>query len=126
MALQEAETKLSKLNAEIDRLLQEREMVLKEWNSTFHKENQDNIRCVDENIGEIHKLYLINDDSKMFVCNLDYYDMKSDIQDFYRRIDTSMHILNIANQRDFEIPEYQKNLVYAKAIEIRESLGTKS
>jgi len=122
MTLQEVETRLSELNSEIDRLLQEREMVLKEWNTAFHTENEDSIICVDENIGEIHKLYLINGTSKMFVCSLDSYDMKSDIQDFYRRIDNSMHILNIANQRDFEIPDYQKNLVYAKAIEIREGL----
>lgn len=28
----------------------------------------------------------------------------------------------MANKRDFESPAYQKNLVYAKAIEIRDSL----
>ena len=59
----------------------------------------------------------------MLVCHLDNYDMKSNLNDFYRRIDTSIHIQNIANGRDFEIPNYQKNLVYAKAIEIKESLG---
>ena len=79
----------------------------------------------DENIGDVHKLYLVNGDSKMFVCDLNCYDMKNNIEDFYKRIDTSMHILNIANKRDFDIPDYQKNLVYAKAMEIRDKFKNK-
>lgn len=126
MTLQEAETKLSELNTEIDKLLQEREAVLKEWNIAFNTENQDNITCIDENIGDSHKLYLVNGESKMLMCHLDSFDMKGSLNDFYKRIDNLMHIQNIANNRDYEIPEYQKNLVYAKAIEIRESLGTES
>lgn len=122
MTLQEAETKLSELNAEINKLLQDREAVLKEWNTAFNTENQDNIVCVDENIGDVHKLYLVNGESKMFMCHLDNYDMECSLNDFYKHMDTSIHIQNIANGRDFEIPDYQKNLVYAKAIEIRESL----
>ena len=126
MTLQEAETKLSELNNEINRLLEERETVLKEWNIAFNTENQDNITCIDENIGDSHKLYLVNGESKMLVCHLDSFDMKGSLNDFYKRIDNSMHIQNITNNRNFEIPEYQKNLVYTKAIEIRESLGTES
>ena len=56
------------------------------------------------------------------MCHLDNYDINGSLNDFYKHIDTSMHIQNIANERDFEIPDYQKNLVYVKAIEIRESL----
>ena len=123
MTLQEAETKLSELNTEINKLLQEREAVLKEWNIVFNTENPDKITCIDENIGDSHKLFLVNGESKMLVCHLDNYDMEGNINDFYKRIDNSMHILNMRNGRDFEIPNYQKNLVYAKAIEIKESLG---
>ena len=126
MTLQEAETKLSELNVEINRLLEEREAVLKEWNIAFNTENQDNIICIDENIGDSHKLYLINGESKMLMCHLDSFDMKGSLNDFYKRIDNSMHIQNIANNRNFKIPEYQKNLVYAKAIEIRESFEAES
>lgn len=122
MTLQQAEAKLSELNVEIDKLLIERETILKEWNTAFNTENQDNIICIDENIGDSHKLYLINGESKMLMCYLDNYDMKGSLSDFYKRIDTSMQIQNIANGRDSEIPDYQKNLVYAKAIEIREGL----
>lgn len=64
MTLQQAEAKLSEINVELDKLLQEREIAIKEW--------------------------------------------------------------NIANKRDFEISDYRKNLVYTKAIEIRESLESKS
>ena len=126
MTLQEAEAKLSDLNAKINKLLEEREAVLKEWNIAFNTENQDNIACIDENIGDIHKLYLINGDSKMFMCYLDNYDMKGSLDDYYKRIDTSMQIQCIANNRDFEIPDYQKNLVYAKAIEIRGNFESES
>lgn len=56
----------------------------------------------------------------MLVCRLDDYDLEESISDFHKRINTSMQILNIANKRDFALPDYQKNLVYAKAIEIRE------
>lgn len=126
MTLQEAETKLSELNNQIAELLKEREKILKEWNIAFNTENPDKITCVDENIGDSHKLYLVNGESKMLVCHLDNYDMKSSLNDFYKRIDTSMHIQNIANGRDFGMPDYQKNLIYAKAIEIRESLEAES
>ena len=122
MTLQKAEEKLSKLNTEINKLLKNREAVLKEWNTAFNTENQDNIICIDENIGNVHKLYLVNGKSKIFMCHLDNYDFKNNLSDFYKRIDTSMHIQSIADRQVFEIPDYQKNLVYAKAIEIRESL----
>lgn len=122
MTLQKAEEKLSKLNTEINELLQNREAVLKEWNTAFNTENQDNIICIDENIGDVHRLYLVNGESKMFMCHLDNYDFKNNLNDFYKRIDTSMHIQSVVDRQVFEIPDYQKNLVYAKAIEIRESL----
>ena len=60
MTLQEAEIKLSELNEEINRLLAEREDVLKEWNDAFGKENPQNIICIDENVGDSHNLYLVN------------------------------------------------------------------
>lgn len=119
MSLQKSEEKLSELNAEINRLLKEREIILKEWNAAFNTENPEDIICVDENIGDCHKLYLVNNKSKMHVCLLDSYDMTGSLEDFYKRINTSMCILNVANGRD-DTPEYQKNLIYAKAIEIRE------
>ena len=120
MTLQESEAKLSELNAEMDKLLKERETVLKEWNKAFNTENPEGIVCEVENIENVcYKLYLVNGDSRMYVCTLDEYDFKCSIDDFYKRIDTSMAIQNIANNRDSESPEYQKNLVYAKAIEIR-------
>lgn len=119
MTLQEAEARLSELNNEINELLEKREMVLKEWNIAFNTENQGNIVCIDENIGNVHKLYLINGESKMLICYFDNFDMKASLNDFYKRIDTSMQIQNIANKGDFEIPDYQKNLIYAKAVEIR-------
>lgn len=126
MTLQQAEAKLSEINAEIDKLLQEREIAIKEWNIAFDAENQENIICIDENTGDSHKLYLVNGESKMLMCHLDNYDMRGSISNFYKRIDTSMQIQNIANKRDFEISDYRKNLVYTKAIEIRESLESKS
>lgn len=119
MTLKEAEEKLSKLNNEINELLEKREIVLKEWNIAFNTENQGNIVCIDENIGNVHKLYLINGESKMLMCYFDNFDMKASLNDFYKGIDTSMQIQNIANKGDFEIPDYQKNLIYAKAVEIR-------
>lgn len=122
MTLQESEAKLSELNAQISKLLKEREAVLKEWNTAFYTENPEGIVCIDESIADNHTLYLVNGESKMQVCMFDSYDMKKDIEQFYKRLDTSMCILNIANGRDSNMPEYQKNLIYAKAIEIRESM----
>jgi hypothetical protein len=121
MILQESEVRLSELNGKIDELLKERESVLKEWCTAFSTQNPDGIVCIDENIGDNHILYLVNGESKMLVCRLDNYDMEDNIQEFYKRINTSMAIQNIANNRDAESPEYQKNLIYAKAIEIRDN-----
>ena len=42
------------------------------------------------------------------------------MEEFYEHIDNSLIINRIASGWDNDIPEYQKNLVYAKAIEIRE------
>lgn len=121
MNLQESETRLSELNAEIDRLLKEREMVLKEWNKAFYTENPENIVCEVENIEDIcYKLYLVNGGSRIHVCTLDDYDLKYSTKEFYDHIDVSLSILNVASGGDNDMPEYQKNLIYAKAIEIRE------
>ena len=122
MNLQESEAKLSELNTQISKLLKEREAVLKEWEAAFYTENLEGIVCIDESVGDNHTLYLVNGESKMQVCMFDSYDMKKDIETFYKRLDTSMCILNVANGRDSNTPEGQKNLIYAKAIEIRESM----
>lgn len=127
MTLQEADAKLSVINEEIGSLFKERENVLKEWNTAFNVENPENITCIDENIEDIvHNLYLVNGEFKMYVCNFSHYDMEGSITDFYKCIDTSMQMLNIANKREFDSPNYQKNLVYAKAAEIREKFLEKA
>lgn len=121
MTLQESEARLSELNAEINKLLKEREAVLKEWNTAFNMESPENIGCEVENIEDIcYKLYLVNEGSRMYMCTLDNYDSKGSVEEFYEHIDNSLIINRIASGRDNDIPEYQKNLVYAKAIEIRE------
>ena len=120
MTLQESEIKLSELNNKRDKLLKERGVVLKEWYAAFNTENPESITCVDENIGDNHNIYLVNGELKMHVCFFDSYNMKGSIEEFFKRLDTSMCILNVANGRD-DTPEYQKNLIYAKAIEIREN-----
>ena len=120
MTLQESEIKLSELNNKIDKLLKERGVVLKEWYAAFNTENPESITCVDENIGDNHNIYLVNGELKMHVCFFDSYNMQGSIEEFFKRLDTSMCILNVANGRD-DTPEYQKNLIYAKAIEIREN-----
>lgn len=122
MTLQEAEEKLSELNIQIAELLCEREEVIKEWNIAFNSENPENIICIDKNEFGFHELYLVNGDFKILVCQFNERDIKGGIDDFYRIIDNSIHILNIANKREFDSPEYQKNLIYAKAIEIRDGL----
>lgn len=122
MTLQESEKSLSELNSEINKLLEKREKVLKEWNTAFNTENPENITCADESIGDCHNLYLVNNESRMLVCRFSNYDMKGSLEDFYKRIDNSMCIMNIANKRDYETPDFEKNLVYAKAIEVRENV----
>lgn len=125
MTLQEAETKLAGLNEKIDTLLKEREIILKEWNTAFHSENPDNIICVDENEGDCHNLYLINGDFKMHMCHFSGYDMNGSIEDFYKKVDNSIHLINIANGREYDLPDSQRNLIYAKAIEIKEGYQKK-
>ena len=72
---------------------------------------------------DVYFLYLINGDSKMLVCHI-YSDYKKcSINDFYKQIDTSMHLLNVTNGGGFKVPELHRNLVYAKAMEIREHAG---
>lgn len=125
MTLHEAEARLSELNVKLEELLKEREDVLKEWNVTFNTDNQANIICVDENTAGFHELYLVNGEFKKQVCHFSERDIKGSLDAFYKILDNSMRILNIANHRDFDSPDYQKNLIYAKAIEIRENCQRK-
>ena len=122
MTLQESEIKLSELNNKIDKLLKERAIVLKEWYDAFNTENPEGITCVVENIEDIcYKLYLVNGESRIHVCTLGEYDLKNSMEEFYKHIDNSFKLNKIANGIDPDTPEYQKNLIYVKAIEIREN-----
>ncbi|MBD5493549.1 MAG: hypothetical protein HDR12_03975 [Lachnospiraceae bacterium] len=123
MTLHEAEAKLTEINNSIAELLQERENVLKEWSIAFYMENPDEITCIAEDIGimnKVYNLYLINGDSKMLACHIPWNYKECSINDFYKQIDISMQLLNDANGRGYEIPELQRNLVYAKAMELRD------
>lgn len=125
MKLQEAEMKLQELNEKIDILLKERESVLKEWNIAFNLENTENMICVDKNEGDSHDLYLVNGDFKIHVCHFSGFDMNGSIEDFYKKVDNSIYLINLAYGRECDMPDYQKNLIYAKAIEIREDYQKK-
>lgn len=122
MTLQESEAKLSELNADIDKLLKERAIVLKEWYAAFNTENPEGITCEVENIENVcYKLYLVNGGSRIHVCTLGEYELKNSMEEFYKHIDNWFQIYKIANGIDPDTPEYQRNLIYAKAIEIREN-----
>lgn len=121
MALQELELRLSELNTEIDKLFKERESVLREWYAAFNTENPEGIVCDVENIEDIcYKIYLVNGDSKIPVCTLDAFEFKCSTEEFYKHIDNSFQIFKMANGINSDTPEYQKNLIYAKANEFRE------
>lgn len=120
MRLQEIETKLAELETEITKLLEAREAALRDWYIAFQAEGQDNISCLDEDMGSCHKLYLTNGEAQMLVCQFASCDMKGSLRAFYKVLEASMRLQNIANGRDLDLPDYQKNLVYAKAAEIRE------
>lgn len=120
MTLQEAETQLSQIDVKISELLKERENALKEWTAAFNTENQENMKCIDEVIGDCHILYLVNGDSKMEMCRFSGWELKHNVNDFYRMVDNMVKMTNIANGREYELPENQKNLVYTKIAEIRE------
>ena len=122
MTLQELETKLSELNADIDKLLKERAIVLKEWYAEFNTVNSAGITCEVDNIEDIcYKLYLVNGDSRIYVCALGEYEFKCSTEEFYKHIDNTFKLYKIANGIDPDTPEYQMNLIYAKATEIREN-----
>lgn len=38
----------------------------REWTAAFNTENQENMKCIDESIGDCHILYLVKGDSKIF------------------------------------------------------------
>lgn len=126
MTLQQAETELSQIDTQLTELLKKRESMLKEWNLAFNEENPDNIACIDEPIGNIHILCLVNGESKMEICRFGDLDLKHEINKFYKVIDNIIAITNMANKRDMELPEKQKRLVYSKIAEIREEWEQKT
>lgn len=121
MTLQEAEIKLSDIDSKMKELLAEREVVLKEWNAAFRTQNPENIECIDEMAGDCHILYLVNGESKMEICRLSGWELKQSVEDFYRIADNMIKMTNIANGREYELPENQNRLVHAKLAEIREN-----
>ena len=52
--------------------------------------------------------------------------MKQGINGFYKSIDNWVALTNMANGRNIELPEKQKQLVYAKIAEIREQWEQKT
>lgn len=52
--------------------------------------------------------------------------MKQGISGFYKSIDNLVALTNMANGRNIELPEKQKQLVYAKIAEIREQWEQKN
>lgn len=120
MNLKECEIRLTDINGKISELLKEREEVLKEWNTAFNNERIEDVRCIDKVDGKCHELYLANGDSLLDICEIYPYELDTSIKEFYRRIDNTIKIRNLANGRNLELPEWQKNLVYAKIAEIRE------
>ncbi len=122
MTLQEADKKLAELNDKIDRLSIERKEVLRKWNVAFMAEKPEKTVCEDRGKGErSHQLYLINGGFSVFVCHFDEIDMQQDLNSFYENLNIRMNVLNRCNHGEDELPEYQKNLVYAKATEIRDA-----
>lgn len=120
MTLDEYEIKLSELDDKISLLLQERESLLKGWNMKFSEEDSEKVSCVDDYSGNCHKLFLINEQEAMlYVCDIWDDDLRKDIGEYYKLVDNSMQIHSIARGMQGEVPKLQKNLIYAKAAEIR-------
>lgn len=88
----------------------------------FNTVNSAGITCEVDNIEDIcYKLYLVNGDSRIYVCALGEYEFKCSTEEFYKHIDNTFKLYKIANGIDPDTPEYQMNLIYAKATEIREN-----
>lgn len=125
MTLKECESQISAINKKINGLLTEREKVLKKWHIAFQSENKEHIFCEDEFSGQLHKLYLINGNSRLFVCDLWEDELTEDTHKLYQKIDHSMELHNFINHQSEKkeypiIPDWQKNLVYTKVMEIRD------
>lgn len=120
MTLKECEEKLLDLDNRINTMLKEREEILKEWNTCFLNESQDKIICVDEHSGNSHKLFLVNGSSMTQVCDIWDDDLWKEINEYYKVVDNSLRTYSIARGQKGEVSEVEKNLVYAKATEIRQ------
>lgn len=126
MNLKECETRLADINGQISELLKERERVLKEWNAAFSNENKEKVVCVVEKRESRFLLFLVNGDSRLLVCDICDSEFDSNINDFYRWIHHSIRIHNMANHRELESPEWEKNLILAKVTELRKEMLNES
>lgn len=120
MNLKQCEVRLSELDERIGVLLKEREQVLKEWNVAFDSESPENVRCEVEKGIDKYLLYLVSGESKLLVCDLYNFEFQENINQYYKWVYHSIQMHNITNRRVIELKEWQKNLVVAKAVELRQ------
>lgn len=122
MQLKECEKLLEDATEQINMMLREREEILIEWHKAFDAENVQAVKCIYEKGGFGYALILVNGDSRLKVSELWDGDFEGDLDAYYKQVEHGIHKYRILNRRDDDLTEWQRNLVYATAAELRKKV----
>lgn len=122
MQLKECEKLLEDATEQINMMLREREEILIEWHKAFDAENVQTVKCIYEKSGFGYALILVNGDSRLKVSELWDGDFEGDLDAYYKQVEHGIHKYRILNRRDDDLTEWQRNLVYATAAELRKKV----
>ena len=122
MQLKECEKQLEDITEQINILLREREEILIEWHKAFDAENVQDVKCVYEKNPSGYSIILINGESRLVASEVWDMNFAEDLDTYYKQVDHGIHKRQILNKRNDDLTEWQRNLIYAKAAELRKKI----
>lgn len=122
MQLKECEKLLEGATEQINVMLREREEILIEWHKAFDTENVQDVKCIYEKSHSRYALILVNGGSRLQVSEVWEDDFKGDLDAYYKQVEHGIHKRQILNKRNDDLTEWQRNLVYATAAELRQKI----
>lgn len=122
MQLKECDEQLEEITERINMLLREREEMLIAWHKAFDTENVQDVKCIYERTSSGYSIVLVNGEFRLIVSEVWDMDFEGDLDAYYKQIEHGIHKRQILNKRNDDLAEWQRNLIYATAAELRKKI----
>lgn len=122
MNLKECEQQLKDVTEQINMLVREREEVLLKWQQAFDAESSQEVTCICEKTDSGYAIVLISGESKQIVSEVWDMDFQGDSESYYKQVEHGIWKHKALNKRQDDLPDWQRNLIFAKAAELRKNI----